>query len=92
MLIPPIQITAEAIMIPRHYMDAEALSVEIVDAYIVIRPKPNSTSQIKRKSWLQNVVGITETNDPTASGRVGEILIAEIDNRSGWTTKPPLRE
>ena len=88
MLIPPIQITEQAILIPQQYLDAKEFVTELVDGYIVVRPKPTT----KKKSWLQNVAGIAETIDPMASSRVKEILSEEIDNRSGWTDKPTLGE
>ena len=38
----------------------------------------------KRYPWI----GIAASGDPNASERVEEILMAEIDRRSGWTLKP----
>ena len=35
----PIQITPDAILIPREYLNAEQFSIEIEDDYIVLRPK-----------------------------------------------------
>ncbi len=37
----------------------------------------------KRYPWI----GMAESGDPEASARVEEILMAEIDRRSGWTHK-----
>lgn len=38
----------------------------------------------ERYPWI----GIAASGDPNASERVEEILMAEIDRRSGWTLKP----
>lgn len=59
------------------YSDAEKLSYE--EKLAKVR---------ERFPWA----GTWDTGEPNLSMRVEEILAAEIDPRSGWTTKPPLEE
>ena len=73
-------------MDPRTSIDAE----EILSAETSTPQEPNQAAPSPKLNWLQEISGMAETSDPTASGRVKEILMAEIDRRSGWTEKPPL--
>ncbi len=94
MNIYPIQVTDEGVLIPLTYLqEATEFEWEVRNGHVLLRPKANGrqTQQLE-KSWLEDLVGIAETRDPTASSRVEEILEAEIDRRSGWTLKPPLDE
>lgn len=122
MLMPPIEITEQAIKIPQHYQNTEFV-VELVDNFFVIRPKPNGLnghvhkpSSIQHQDFPDAIDHISPPEDeidlqeyaelkkrypwigsakglPTdLSVRVKEILAADIDPRSGWTTKEPLQD
>ena len=74
----PIQVTDEGVYIPRRYLrEGEEFEVLVSDEYVLVRPKTNG-DKAKEKSWLEPLIGIAETTDPTASERVEEILAAEI--------------
>ena len=88
----PIQVTKEGILIPRRYFlqDAGEFEVELVDGYVLVRPKISEEPlpDVKERfPWI----GIAETSDPTASQRVEEILAEEIDRRAGWTHDPDMQ-
>lgn len=73
----PIQVTEDAVLIPHHYLhDAQEFEIEIVEGYVVVRPKVNGKSAAQ--NWLQHLAGVATTDDPTASGRVDEILAEEM--------------
>lgn len=106
MNILPIQVVDGGVLIPLEYLqNAREFEVEMQDEYVIVRPKTNGSNghphaaplekidppiPSQKPNWLQEISGIFETADPTASSRVKEILMDEIDSRSGWTTKPPL--
>jgi hypothetical protein len=85
--IEPIQVTDEGVLIPLQYLPGSGeYELVLSESYVLIRAKPSA--QPAQKSWLSDLVGIAETNDPTASTRVEEILADEIDRRAGWTLDP----
>ena len=90
MNILPIQVTERGVLIPLDYLqNAHQFEFEIENGHLLVRPKAEAESAQESKSWLYDLVGIVETKDPTASSRVKEIIAAEIDSRSGFTTKTP---
>jgi hypothetical protein len=93
MNILPIQVTERGVLIPLDYLqNAHQFEFEIENGHVLVRPKAEAEPAQETKSWLHGLVGIAETKDPTASGRVKEIIAAEIDARSGFTTKPAVDE
>lgn len=78
----PIQVTEEAVLIPHHYLHgADEFEVEVVDGYVVLRPKVNAEQPQRKENWLAGIAGIAVTKDPTASERVEEILAEEMGKR-----------
>jgi hypothetical protein len=84
----PIQVTDRGVLIPLNYLqNAHQFEFEIENGHLLVRPKAEADAVQETQSWLHSLVGIAETKDPTASGRVKEIIAAEIDGRSGFTHK-----
>lgn len=91
----PIQVLEDGVLIPLEYLsNARDFEFERINGHVMVRPKvdSNSIASEPAKSWLSDLIGIAETRDPTASSRVEEILMDEVDRRSGFTFKPPLDE
>ena len=107
MNILPIQIIDNKVVIPLQYFDfSKDLEITFENDFAVIGAKEvnDHTAQVnghtsddekmdmvklkERFPWI----GMAESRDPTASSRVKEILMAEVDLHSGWTTKPSLED
>lgn len=93
-----VQIVENGVSIPVKYLsNAYDFEFERINGNVIVRPKPKSDDVVHKpkdlqKSWLSDLIGIAETRDPTASSRVEEILMDEVNHRSGFTFKPPLDE
>jgi hypothetical protein len=76
----PIQVTQDGVLIPRQYFPqgTAEYELELINGYVLVKPKLTPveplTDVYERFPWI----GIAETNDPTASARVDEILAAEF--------------
>lgn len=87
-----VQMTDEGVMIPLEYLkNADDFEFEVRNGYVLVRPKRDDEAE-QKQGWPYEWIGIGKSKNPNASVEVEEILMAEIDRRSGWTHKPPLEE
>ncbi|MEI2611554.1 MAG: hypothetical protein V9G20_23210 [Candidatus Promineifilaceae bacterium] len=84
----PIQVVNGGVLIPLQYLqNADQFEFELTNGHVLVKPKTveKPLAEVhKRFPWI----GMAESQNPTASQDVEEILMAEIDRRSGWTHKP----
>ena len=80
----PIQVLGGRVLIPVEYLgNATEFSVELQDGHVVVQPKlPLRADDAESEpTWLQRIVGMVETTNPTASSDVKEILKEEFGRR-----------
>ncbi len=89
MELKPIQVMEQGVLIPLEYLhNAHEFEFELIDGYLLVRPKLPQPTLLPSESSFFSFVGIARSRNPNASAEVEDILMAEVDRRAGFTLDP----